>query len=45
MHPGMDEVRLILVAESQLHHTGGTIKIYKSLYAQGISAIRPDPGA
>jgi hypothetical protein len=49
MHPGRDEVRLDLAAE-RLEQIAGAphlwyIKICESLYAQGLSAICPDPGA
>ena len=47
MHPGRDEVRLDLAAE-RLEQIAGAphlwyIKICESLYAQGLSAICPDP--
>ena len=49
MHPGRDEVRIYLATEKFEQIAGAPhwwyIKICESLYAQGISAIRPDPGA
>jgi len=50
MHCGRDEVNLDLLAErfEQIARCTALvvcIKICESLYAQGISAIRPDPGA